>query len=180
MKFEIDLAREQHRVYFIPTRTKPDEPPVSPDEVVARRRSLRLTTDELIHKAMLNGDIVTLLQCLVETMTATAGTCAQFGLEPDISDFMLAGKDLIEDARVLLDKALLVRDYEQVKIGAAMIQCVVAGICAVCGLPYREAFELAHQAYIDAGSPTREQFVKLLREHGFEVKAEAANDGDAA
>ena len=179
MKYEIEMARKQHIFYSIPQRTKADEPPVTADEVIARRRSLRIVTDDLIQKALLNGDIVLLLQSICETMTAVGGTCAHFGIEPDISDFLLAGKDLVEDSRVLLDRGIGVREWDQVKVGAAMMQCICAGICAILGLPYRDALDLSHAAYMDARKPTREEFVALLKAHGFKLdEGEPANESD--
>jgi hypothetical protein len=180
MKYEIDMARAQHIFFSIPQRSKPDEPPVTADEVIARRRSLRMVTDGLIHTAFLNGDVVQLMEAIVETMTATAGTCVQFGIEPDISDFLLAGKDLVEDARVLLDKAILVREYDQVKIGAAMLQCVCAGVCGILGLPYKDAMAMAHSRYLDADKPSREDFEALLEARGFKLNEEASNDESEA
>ena len=176
MKLEIGMARDQHRYYSIPVREKPDEPPLTPDEVIARRRSIRLVTDSLINTAFLNGDVVQLLESIVETMTCVGGTCAQLGIEPDISDFLLAGKDLVEDSRVLIDKGISVREYDQVKIGAAMLQCVCAGVCAILGLPYRDAIEMAHGKYMNAEKPTREDFEAILRAAGFKLDEGAAND----
>ena len=179
MKFETDLARAQHAYYSIPTREKPDDPIVTAQEVIARRRSLRMVTDDLIHKAFLNGDVVTLMRSIVETMTAVGGTCAQFGIQPDISDFLLASKDLVEDARVLLDKGIGVREWDQVKVGAAMMQCVVGGMCAILNLPYRAAMEMAHTKYLNAENPTHEDFRDLLIAHGFnQLRVEAANDDE--
>lgn len=180
MKFEIAMAREQHVFYSIPQRTTPDEPPLTTQEVLARRKSIRIVTDDFIHKAVLNGDIVTLLQSVVETMTCVGGTCAQLGIEPDISDFLLAGKDLVEDARVLLDKGLNVKEYDQIKVGTAMIQCVVAGICAILGLPYKDAMAMAHSRYMDADGPSREDFEALLEARGFKLTEEGAANDDAA
>jgi hypothetical protein len=180
MKYEIELARAQHLFYAIPQRTKPDEPPVTADEVIARRRSLRMVTDSLIHTAFLNGDVVQLMEAVVETMTATAGTCAQFGIAPDISDFLLAGKDLVEDARVLLDKGINVREYDQVKIGAAMLQCVCAGVCGILGLPYRDAMAMAHSRYLDADKPSREDFEALLECRGFKLTGASNDEPEAA
>ena len=181
MKTEIEMTKEQHKFYSIPVRDKPDEPPVSLEEVTARRRSLRMTTESLIHDAFLGGDVVRLMEAVVETMSATAGTCSQFGLEPDISDFLLAGKDLVEDARVLLDKGLTVREWDQVKIGAAMIQCICGGVCAILGLPYKDAMAMAHAKYLNAERPTREDFAKLLTDAGFKLDEEvASNDPNPA
>ena len=181
MKMEIDFARAQHIFYSIPQRAVPDEPPLTNEEIIARRRSLRIVTDDFIHKAMLNGDVVTLLKSVVETMTCVGGTCAQLGIEPDISDFLLAGKDLVEDARVLLDKGISVREYDQIKVGAAMVQCVVAGICGILGLPYKDAMALAHEKYMNAEQPSREDFEALLEKNGFKLTdGGAANDSDAA
>ena len=170
MKMEIDIAREEQEFYFIPHRAEQDTPAVTHEEVVAARRAIRMVTDSLTGPAMLNGDAVTLLRGIVETMTAVGGTCSQFGLQPDISDFMLAGKDLVEDARVLVDRGLVTREWEQVRVGAAMIQCVCAGVCAILGLPYKAALDMSHAKRMAAEHPQREDYERIMKEAGFQIE----------
>lgn len=181
MRDEIEKVREQFKFYSIPQRTTPDEPPVPPSEVVSRRRSMRICTDEFIDKALMNGDAPTLLRSLCEVMTATAGTCAGLGLDPDVSDLLLGAKDLVEDVRVLIDKGIGVREYDQVKVGCAMMEIVCIGMAAVLGLPYREALAMAHSKYLNAEDTTREDFRDLLIAHGFtQLKEETDDDSPSA
>lgn len=179
MRDEITKVREQHRYYSIPQRTVPDEPPVTLEETTARRRSLRMTTDDLISKGLLNGDAAALLNSLCETMTATAGACAGLGVEPDVNDLLLGVKDLTEDVRVLLDKSISVREYDQLKIGATMMEIVCVGTAAILGLPYREAIAMAHAKYMNAETPSRDDFADVLRAAGIKVDEEDASN-DAA
>lgn len=179
MRDEIEKARAQFTFYSIPQRAKPDEPPLSQSETVSRRRSMRICTDDFISKALMNGDAPTLLRSLCETMTATAGTCAGLGLEPDVSDLLLGAKDLVEDVRVLIDRGIGVKEYDQIKVGCAMMEIVCIGIAAVLGLPYREAMTMAHAKYMNAENPTHEDFRDLLIAHGFDqLKEEASNDDE--
>ncbi len=180
MRDEIEKARAQATFYSIPQRSVPDEPPMLPAETAARRRSLRMTTDDLIHKAILNGDAAVLMNSICETMTAIGGTCAGLGIEPDINDLLLGAKDLIEDVRVLIDRGINVREYDQVKIGCAMMEAVCIGICAVLGLPYREGMQLAHDKYMAAETPSRDDFAALLIRHGFKLDQGASNDEPGA
>ena len=180
MRDEIAKARAQATFYSIPHREKPDEPPVSLAEMTARRRSLRMVTDDLVHAALLNGDVATLMNSICETMTAVGGTCAGLGIEPDVNDLLLAAKDLVEDVRVLIDRGIGVKEYDQIKIGCAMMEAVCIGISAVLGLPYREAMQLAHEKYMNAETPGRDDFVALLIRHGFMIDERGADNDEAA
>jgi hypothetical protein len=105
-------------------------------------------------------------------MLVVGGTCAQFGIEPEITDFLMGAKELIEDARTLVDKGIQVREWDQVKVGCAMIQCVLNGVAAVLGLPYLAVLELCHAKYMNAEQPTEEELAAVLRAAGFEIKDE--------
>lgn len=169
MKLEIDLATEQQKFYSIPVRTEPLQPPVTREELLARRRTVRLSTDDLIGAGFLAGDLVRLSAKLGDTMLVMGGTCAQLGVRPEISEFLLAAKELVEDARTVLDKALVVQEWEQVKVSVAMMQVVLGGVCFVLNLPYRDVLQAMHRAYMAGGAPSEELIRDVLRAHGFAV-----------
>lgn len=179
MKLEIDLAAEQQKLYSIPVREQPLQPPVTREELLARRRTVRVSTDDLIGAGFLAGDLVRLSAKLGDTMLVMGGTCAQLGVRPEISEFLLAAKELVEDARTVVDKSLTVQDWEQVKIGVAMMQVVLGGVCFVLNLPYRDVLQAMHGAYMVGGAPSEELVREVLRRHGFPVDppVAAVNEG---
>lgn len=182
MRLETELARAEQAFYSIPIRTAPDAPPVTPAEVVSRKRTVRVQTQDLIDRGLLNGDPVALAHCLADTMLVAGGTYAQLGLDPsDVSDFLLGVKEVVENARGALEKALTLRDWGAVRVGCTQLQVACAGACYVLGIPYREVLLKLHERYMAGGVATRADVAQVLAAAGLEVSAEppAANDGGA-
>lgn len=175
MRREIELAAEQQKFYSIPVREEALKPTPTRDEIVSRRRTIRVTTDDLIEKGILGGDIVAFSAKIVDQMLTMGGTCAQFGIRPEISDFLVAIKELIEETRGPLDRALIASDWDAVKVGIARMQAILGGVCFVLGLPYVELLETIHAAYMAGGAPTDGVIRDVLRAKGFAVDA-AANE----
>lgn len=173
MKRETELAREEQRFYSIPVRDNPSEPPINEMELTSRRRTIRTETDALIERGLLNGDPVALSHCLASTMLVMGGTCAQFGIQPEISDLLLGAKSSIEDARQVLDRALVLKDWDKTREAVTRMQLVCYGISYALGLPYHALLERAHACFMAAEPPTRTDIADVLRTFDFDVVDEA-------
>jgi len=177
MQYEINKVREQHDKIGLPTRDK--APAVfPPDERHGRARSVRMATDGLIRQGINNQNIMEIAVGVAETMTSAAGTCIQFGLEPDLSDALVAARELMEDARLVLVNGLAVSEHAQVRIGACMLEIVCVGIAQCFGIPYKAIFDLAHAAYMEGKEISREAVRVAIEESRQKVPA-AANDAGA-
>lgn len=171
MKMELDMAKAQYALHQLPLRTEPNVPEVEQPETVSARRVVRMATDELIQTGLLTKDVACLTLSLCETMTMTAGMCAQFGVTPQIDDFLFGVKDLVEDIRVVMENGISSREWDQVRVAACMMQVLIGGSCYMLNLPYMEAMQLTHDAYMGGERPTKESMAALLREHGFQLDA---------
>lgn len=180
MKLESALARQQHKLYSIPVRDMWNEPPLTDQEIAARRRTIRISTDAFIDRGLMNGDPVALANCLGDTMLVMGGTCAQLGLSPEIDNLLLAAKAAVEVAQKALDKAIVLRDKDEIATQCAAIQLTCGGLCYVLSLPYREILTMLHLRYIEGVPPERRDIAAVLRANGFEVTDEAPPEAPAA
>jgi hypothetical protein len=151
MKREIDLVRQQHAKLGFPVRDTFDAQ-IPTTELLARRRALRQQTDELIEIGLYSNNRPALAAQLALTMTALAGTCVQIGYEPSLEDMVVASKELIEDARLVFDKGLHMREWEQARAGTAILEIVCHGIAALVGIPSAEVFDAVHEGLISGAS----------------------------
>ena len=179
MRFEMELVKQQHQAHDLPVRDKFIEAEVKTEELISRRRVIRLETDNLIHEALLTNDILKLATATGTVMTVTAGVCVQLGIEPTLEDFLTAAKELIEDARVPVDKGLHQREWRDAIVGAVMLEIVCRGICAVVSIPYKDVFELLHNAYLKGEQPDIEALKELLRKAGHGLEKDASPDTPA-
>jgi len=130
MKFEMDLVR--------PLISFSDD---EPDKDQARQLT-RISSDALIHDAILRSDINTLAARSAQLMIAIATNLLRYKIDPDVSDFVYAAKELIEDARIVIDKGIQMNEKKDIAIGSVMIEIVVKGICSTLALPYDEVFSM--------------------------------------
>jgi len=183
MKFEIDLVTGQHTKLGLPVHTVVYDG-IQPQEALGIRRAVRIATDEFIQHGLYVNDFVALAIKLGELQTANAGACILTGVNPTVEDFIVAARELVEDARVLPDKALQMRppEWEQLRIGVCMLEIVCHGICGVLGIPYKQVFELLHRHYAEESTLDLELCMKeVLRTAGLPIKDDmaAANDPEA-
>lgn len=122
------------------------EMPVSREESLVHRKTIREQTDKLIDRGLAASAPLPILQSVCETMTALAAVCAQVGIEPSTREMLIATKELIEDARVVVDKGLQLAEWEQVRIGVAMLEIVLTGLTSRLNMPYHRGFEIMHTA----------------------------------
>ena len=123
MKQELDLCR--------PTIT-----PASADPTTASRKALREKTDDLIHNALLIDDLPGLVALSAETMICVATTLLRYDIEPDVRDLVDAAQAHIESGRAVMDRGLMLRNWETVRCGSVMLELTVRGICAALSVPY--------------------------------------------
>lgn len=171
VKYEIDRCRAQHEVLGMPIRDSLGTDATA-QEIVSRRKAVRVQTDRLIQHGIYSNDPVALVAELVLTMTALGSSCVQLGMEPQLNDMANAARELIEDARIPWDKGLQVRDLQQAAIGCAMLEIIVHGIAAVLSLPYAEVFQVFHNAFVAGCEPDFEKVKALLRANGYQLKEE--------
>ena len=165
MKFEIDLVRDFHRAFGRPVRQIPVDN-IPKEETDLRQRLQREEVDEL-KVALATGDIVGVADGGGDAMYIAAGTCVQVGVEPTIHDFCDASAELLEDAQIVLNKGTHMHEWDQVRIGACMLEIVVRGMMACLGIPYEEAFRLIHENNMSKlgpdGKPIYREDGKILK-----------------
>lgn len=64
---------------------------------------------------------------------------------PSIEDFREASVALIEDARAVFDRGVMVDDMATMRCGAVMLELTVRGMCAALGQDYEEAMRAVHE-----------------------------------
>ncbi len=182
MKFEIALVRAQHQALGFPLRACPGEgqdpsEDIPALELMSRRRAVRTATDALIEHGLMGGDLPALSVQIGCAMTAVAGSCAQVGMEPSISDFLDAARELVADARIVWDKGVHLKEWEQARIGAAMIEIVCHGIAATLGIPYQQVFESLHRRFVAQElEPDMAEIRAILRRAGHEAPEPGPSD----
>lgn len=125
MRFELDLIRDLGRVR-----------PEAPQGTTSFRRAVREITDSAVHDALLMNSRVGLAATLTSATLAIAEGLTEHSKEPVVEDFVAGTIALIESARTVLDRGLLLTDWPQALQGACMIEIVVRGALACVGIPY--------------------------------------------
>lgn len=175
MDYEIKKVLEQHKKIGLPIRDKqPDR--FNHDEAASRRRGIRVATDGLVRAGIQAGNLGEVAVGVVETMTAVAGACVQFGLRPELSDALTAARELLEDARIVIDNGLALSEPDQAKAGACMLEIVCVGIATCFSVPYKRVFDLAHEAYMQGQDIDRTVLNDLLQSIHPPAPDPAAND----
>ena len=175
MKTELELARKVREKYGMEIR---DAQPkrVNRDEAAAVRRAIRVESDALVRQGLQAGSLEEISVALAGTMSAVANGCLQFAIEPGISDLVTAAKELIEDARVVIDNGYQLSELDQVAVGSVMLHIVCVGIAGCLSLPYRSALELCNAGYLEGKQPDR----ALMAEAIARVRAAHAEGAIAA
>jgi hypothetical protein len=110
-------------------------------------------------------------------MTSTAGALLQLGVSPKIGDLVAAAKELLEDARVLIDNGIAFSELDQVAVGAVAVEVICRGIAATLAVPYRQVLEACALSYIDGKPADREALRAILAQgkaEGRKIEADAA------
>lgn len=132
MKFELDVLRPHVKAL--------DQQPAKADYDYLRR-SLREVTDETIRTALLANSRPALSRASAQTMLTVASTLLCLRLEePQLEDFVVAARELVELARKSMDRGLQTADGAGTVTGAVMLEIAARGICACVSIPYEEAF----------------------------------------
>lgn len=178
MKTEIEMAKRQNTAHNIkngissPTG-RPDRP-----ELTLRRRMIRTEVDDCIRAGLFAGDPVEFAIRMSRIAFAVAGTCAQFGCEPDNPDFGMAAKDSLEYVQRQMDGALLTGDLAEVRRAALQFEFVWYGIATSLGMPWFELLEYLTTCYEGRGQP---DLAIVRRIMGIALVSEpAANDAPAS
>lgn len=153
MQFELDLLRE----HVCPMPEDSD----GRDAAKELRKIVREATDRTIHEALLVSSRQSLALFSAGTMVAVATTLLTLRQEPEVEDFVYAAKELIEDARQVMDKGLHQNEMKDVKIAAVMLEIVTRGICALMDIPYEELFKELHRVRLAGEDPDIEKLVPI-------------------
>lgn len=179
MKTEMDLAAQQHARWKLPCREAPPDKRV-PEEALTRRKMIRIEVDDLVKNALGKDDIVALAERIGRVALVVAGACVQFGCEPDILNFAVGAKNLLEDAQRKLDRALSLSDWVEVRQAAAEMEIIWYGIAANLTLPYYDLMDYLNARFLE-GLPADRQHVRvILAKAGIQTRDDeqggAAND----
>src|SRR5712664_1056868 len=145
MKLEVQLAREEFAHYKIPAKEQPQPQGEQIDGLKEQRRMVREQTDKLIG-AFMSNDFILLAQETAGVALVVGGTAVRFCCEPNIMEFVMGGKELIEDARTVVDKGLQFAEWDQVKVGLTMLEIAYRGVCACLNVPYEALVRERHRA----------------------------------
>ena len=148
MKQEFDLIRKD----AVPGA---EREPFHKLDTNGARREIREATDEFIADGLHSDSIPGLLWAAPRVMLGIAQVLDRAGLDPNVVDLVEAATALVEDARSVTDKGLMLRDPATANCGAVMVEIVVHGVCSVLGLSYDRALQFFH-----AGD--REGFIAYL------------------
>lgn len=158
MKFELELVKGS---------VNPDpRTPTTPS-----RRDLQLATDALIADEPL--DLTGVVERSCSIMLVVAKTLTTYQQDPQVPDLVEASSASIRAARLVMDRGLLMNDWDQVRCGAVMLELSVRGLCAALSVPYDRVMAEVHRAQQAGQAP---QVRAILIEAGL-VQEEAANDG---
>lgn len=167
MKFELDLIRASAAA---PALTHEDLDPLPAVRMPTEpsRKAIRLATDAAIHDALRRDSMIALAESLAQTMLAVASALETYKVEPGVEDLVEGSSALIEDARTIIDKGLVLRDWALVNCGAVMLEIVCRGVCSCLGIPYEDTVRAVH-----AGTGLREVLIKAGK-----LKDESNVDGE--
>lgn len=175
MKLELELAAEEFTKYGMA------QPKTDTDAVFAlksQRRVIREQTEALINRALLANDFIELANEVAGLALVAAGTAVRFGQPPTIKDFVLSAKDSVEDARAQLDRALMIRDWEGVRVGLARLEIIWRGVCACLSVPYEALLRERHRSIMEGTPIDKDRIRAILTEAGIKLPPPpASNDG---
>ena len=133
MRFELDLIRA----------SVPPEPTARTEPT---RKHLREATDAVIHDALLVNDLPELVRLSAEAMHSVATALLRYEVDPQVPDFVEAAQALIEDGRAVMDRGLMINNWETVGFGAVMLEIAIRGIFAALNVPYDKVLAEVHRA----------------------------------
>lgn len=148
---------------------------VEPLPRTALRAQLRQATDALIHDALLENNLPALVQLCGSTMLTVASTLVQVRQEPDVPDLVEAAQGLIEDARNVLDRGLMLDVPETTKIGAVMVELIARGLCAVCSVDYDKLLAYLYAQRVAGAEPDPEAIRRFVNHTAQGADNETAN-----
>jgi len=179
MKFELDLARLQAEKLNLPTRTEPPAERLTRQETVALQRRINVEVTDFTQVGVYGDDFIKLAVHLGRVAFATAGTLAQCGVEPTINDFAKGAIELAEDCRIRIGRALLLSDWDELRVATVQLEIVWYGIAANLSLPYHSLMLLLHESYMESRVVDEDMLRALLHKAGLPVappRGMAANE----
>ncbi len=143
MKFELEIARARLSSISHPCPDTPSTQRINDIRIAAYRKRARIASDEMIKDGIEKQSMPVLSAKLGELMLILAENCASIGLNPDTPDFLCAARELIWDARLVVDRGLLAQEWDQVRVGTCMLEIACRGIAACLDVPYEDLVKAA-------------------------------------
>lgn len=106
------------------------------------RAVIRQATDMFIREGLQVGDLAKVATAAAASMLNVATVLSFVDLEPTIDDFVDGAAALLETARSVIDRGLMIRDAATVMQGACMIEQTIRGVCACLGVDYDRVLPL--------------------------------------
>lgn len=170
MHAEMELVRANHKLFNVPERPAFHPVEIKESEWLLRRKLVNEESGEVL-SAFMEQNIVDLADGLADTMYVVVGSLVQFGLTPEVRDFASAAVELLEDARVKFNKAVLLKDGDNIKATSCMFEIVCKGICLSLNIQFSKLFEIVHlnnMAKVGPdGKPIFNQDGKYMKPPGF-------------
>lgn len=138
MHFELELIRNAPTTDAAELSNDKSQRPVES----TIRREVRQATDHVMREA---DTLSALLSGCCVTMLAVARGLERCAQEPSIGDFREASVALIEDARAVFDRGVMVDDMETMRCGAVMMELVMRGMFAALGQDYEASMRAVHE-----------------------------------
>lgn len=143
MKFEIDLVKDETPQIEQPEDGKPPRW----GDTNSIRMGVRNMSDDIMRKSLVEGDVGTLQTNIALLMLIMGKLAYSHRVEPEINDFVDASQALVEDARSVLDRGLMLNDPERTKSGIVMMEIVMRGIAAALGFDYETMLRNTHAEF---------------------------------
>lgn len=139
MKFETELVRGQN--FLSDTEDLPANV-VRLRPTVSARKDLRdavtFTTDDAL---AVQRDMLSVANGLSATMISVAGIVNEFKVDPGVDDLVNAASRLLQAAHSIMDRGLMIPNWDEARCGAVMIELVARGTFAALGIPYEEVLK---------------------------------------
>lgn len=139
MKFETDLVRGKSAAL------SEDELPDNVGHIkptAPARKDLRdavlFTTDDAL---AVQRDLRAVANGMSNVMFAAAITLNQFEQEPNVDDLVSAASRLLQSAHSIVDRGLMIPNWEEVRCGVVMMELIARGTFCALGLPYEEVLK---------------------------------------
>jgi len=139
MKFETDLVRGSDPAADTEALTA-NVVQLKPTQNARKdlRDAVTFTTDDALS---VQRDLRAVANGLATTMISVASIVNEYKLDPGVEDLVNAASRLLQTAHSVMDRGLMIPNWEEARCGAVMIELVARGAFAALGLPYEDVLK---------------------------------------